>query len=79
MNVEVEVEHVVDSIRRGHDTNAKLRKLFPPAAGEVYSKELDRALQRARRSGAIYAEGGRWHLASLMVCPKCRGTGKVAR
>jgi len=66
--------------KRGSTTNAELREaLFPDRKigrrGDGYIPELDRALQKLRKSGDVKYESRAWVTADRKVCRHCKGTG----
>lgn len=45
--------------------------------GDGYVPELDRALQKLRKSGEIKYLDRAWTLSGAKTCPRCKGTGRI--
>lgn len=66
---------VLGFLKTGRMTNADLRQRL--GLGRDYSADLDRTLQRLRRAGEIVSTTKGWELSGTVVCPVCKGEGRV--
>jgi hypothetical protein len=59
---------------RGEATNKDLREAIFPDADD-YVPELDKALQRLKKSGKIKYASKVWFPTNRIACPHCSGRG----